>query len=425
MSQSIVDVDALVDDLRMATAYASRVGLLQEAGLLDSLKAAEDTLRAEGKPDMHVLTVALNNVVRVIAPLTMADLRFGRDPLSPANQKQGRLLQLCLTALALGVLLLIGYFMQSLHEEQEAIQTLNQIQELRPQQKLTAVRKIAQFDQPLERPNTSYETYHQKVIELMQINTKLMLSYNNAVAAAMIPLFPSPAAFARSFSSAPSMAALAPAEPPPPSDGATGAAGVKPASIEAEANTANSPNGERTLDPSQLICVEETNGTIRLPLDALKYPSWMRSVLSDSLSDFCFQLKVLSPTGQGTLLNESLNQLTFLPVIKEKVSLRLNWFLPFFSGVLGSIILVMRNVASVRTPAVEWFPILMRLSLGGVAGVVIGWFGALAVPGLESKTALSVPFALAFLTGYSIELLFNLLDRMIRTVGDPAATRRA
>jgi hypothetical protein len=151
----------------------------------------------------------------------------------------------------------------------------------------------------------------------------------------------------------------------------------------------------------------------------------MRSVLSDSLSDFCFQLKVLSPTGQGTLLNESLNQLTFLPVIKEKVSLRLNWFLPFFSGVLGSIILVMRNVASVRTPAVEWFPILMRLSLGGVAGVVIGWFGALAVPGLESKTALSVPFALAFLTGYSIELLFNLLDRMIRTVGDPAATRRA
>ena len=110
MSQSIVDVDALVDDLRMATAYASRVGLLQEAGLLDSLKAAEDTLRAEGKPDMHVLTVALNNVVRVIAPLTMADLRFGRDPLSPANQKQGRLLQLCLTALALGVLLLIGYF---------------------------------------------------------------------------------------------------------------------------------------------------------------------------------------------------------------------------------------------------------------------------------------------------------------------------
>jgi hypothetical protein len=31
---------------------------------------------------------------------------------------------------------------------------------------------------------------------------------------------------------------------------------------------------------------------------------------------------------------------------------------------------------------------------------------------------LSVPFALAFLTGYGIDALFNLLDRLNRAIGD-------
>ncbi|MEO8248867.1 MAG: hypothetical protein ABI589_05810 [Burkholderiales bacterium] len=75
---------------------------------------------------------------------------------------------------------------------------------------------------------------------------------------------------------------------------------------------------------------------------------------------------------------------------------------------------MMRNVASIRTPAMELFPMFMRISLGGVAGIVIGWFSSAALSALESTGALSVPFALAFLTGYAIDALFGLLDRMSR-----------
>ena len=64
----------------------------------------------------------------------------------------------------------------------------------------------------------------------------------------------------------------------------------------------------------------------------------------------------------------------------------------------------------------ECFPIAMRVSLGGVAGIVIGWF-TVAPPNLETVSSISVPFALAFVTGYGIDVLFTILDRVNRALG--------
>jgi hypothetical protein len=78
----------------------------------------------------------------------------------------------------------------------------------------------------------------------------------------------------------------------------------------------------------------------------------------------------------------------------------------------------MRNLSNVETPMVEWFSTIMMLSLGGIAGIVIGWFSS-ASPGADGATSLYVPFALAFLTGYGIDVLFSLLDRLNRLIGEP------
>jgi hypothetical protein len=82
---------------------------------------------------------------------------------------------------------------------------------------------------------------------------------------------------------------------------------------------------------------------------------------------------------------------------------------------------MMRNVSSVRTPAMEWFPIVMRISLGGVAGIVVGWFSFSKPGALETTSLLSLPFAIAFLTGYGIDALFSLLDRFNRAMGEGTA----
>jgi len=130
-------------------------------------------------------------------------------------------------------------------------------------------------------------------------------------------------------------------------------------------------------------------------------------------------LKLLSPGGDGALLNYVMTQLGFVSKIKHKVDLRSTWFLPFLFGLLGATVYMMRNVASVRTPAMELFPMIMRLSLGGVAGIVVGWFASVSGTGTEITRTLSLPFALAFLVGYGIDALFNLLDRLNNMIGDP------
>jgi hypothetical protein len=60
----------------------------------------------------------------------------------------------------------------------------------------------------------------------------------------------------------------------------------------------------------------------------------------------------------------------------------------------------------------------LRLGLGGIAGLAIGWFwvptSAKAIAEVSSLT--TAPFALAFLAGFSIELLFSLLDRIIAAI---------
>jgi hypothetical protein len=330
--------------------------------------------------------------------------------------------------------------MHALQLEQQALRDISEIQDLQPQLKLTALRKLAQYDEPMRRPTTLYDDYHAKVDELKQINSKMVATYTNALKASDISLvFPFLPTFA---------APLAPAgdlRSPPTSSPSSGSAGSAPKLAPAVMNfdTALSPTATPTqLTPSaphtdaanQLesdgivgqppgFCAEDGRGGLRLPEAALNYPEWMRTLLSDSLSDFCFQLKVLLPDGDATLLNQTLTQLDFLTRIREKVSVRTTWFLPFLYGLLGSAVFLMRNVANVRTAAIGGLSILMRASLGGVAGIVIGWFTATASPALQSTSSLSIPFALAFLTGYGIEGLFSLLDKLNQAIGQGTSSR--
>ena len=141
----IVDIDALVEDLRLVVAYSAKAGILSESSLFNSIDAAEEALIDSQKRDVKPVVEALNNTVRAIWPMTLADLKFGRDPFLETNQHKARALQFGLTIFALIVLFLMGHFMQALKQEQEAVSLIEQSQNLEPQQKLTALRKLAQL----------------------------------------------------------------------------------------------------------------------------------------------------------------------------------------------------------------------------------------------------------------------------------------
>ena len=89
------------------------------------------------------------------------------------------------------------------------------------------------------------------------------------------------------------------------------------------------------------------------------------------------------------------------------------YMLPLLYGLLGAFAFVMRRL-SAEIKALQFTEgsktnYRLRLSLGALSGLVIGWFLS---PDSLSIEALS-PLALAFLAGYSVELLFTIMDRLV------------
>ena len=90
------------------------------------------------------------------------------------------------------------------------------------------------------------------------------------------------------------------------------------------------------------------------------------------------------------------------------------YLLPLLYGMLGACAFILRTLfVEIRTIAFtnEFSLYWLRVVLGILAGVAVGWF---IVPGPEENVfkALS-PMALAFLAGYSVELFFAAMDRLL------------
>jgi hypothetical protein len=425
----ILDAVQLLHDLRLAVGYAARAGVLVDASVIETLKGADNALSAGQTPDVYTLVPALNSVGHSIEPMTLADLESGRDPFLPDNRRRAGRLLLMLTAFALLILLLIGYSMNALQAEQQVLRDIAQIQELQPQLKLTSLRKLAEYDQPLSSHTGLYDEYHSKAADLREISSRMSATYASAAQACQRPLIvPLPWSsncdnrFEVQSDVGGSLSLLeklrsAVTTIPPATAGAAKASQTS-AAIPPTAPTAEAKDKGSAAPIAGAFCAEDGAGNMLLPVEAASYPKWMKDILADYLSDFCFQLKILSPSGEGTMLSESFDQLSFLPRIREKVALRTVWLLPFLYGLLGSAVYLMRNSSNVRTPAMNWLATAMRLSLGGVAGIVIGWFSGEASSSIASTATLSIPFALAFLMGYGIDVLFSLLDRLNRAIGD-------
>ena len=108
-----------------------------------------------------------------------------------------------------------------------------------------------------------------------------------------------------------------------------------------------------------------------------------------------------------------------------KVNMLVTWLLPGLYGLLGACVFLMRNmmVMGKDGPATErnvfkHLSLLLRIALGGLAGIIIGWFW---VPtglgnGVAAQPISSIPFGIAFLAGFSIDTLFSMLDRLNKTI---------
>ncbi len=395
----------LVASLREAVNYATTAGLLNDATALTVLETAEGAQQRGEPPDLKSVSEALNGMVALIAPLTLADLHFDRNPLSPDNQARTQRFQFWLPVLALILLLVIGYFMQSLRQSQSFIARVERVQSQNPDQKVAALQQMILFDNPLEasKPrDTMRDQYLEKVADLQRLTTELVSLSGLAEQLA-------PDRDGQNFvvyklkRLAASIRDLYDPVPPPPA-------------LEQQPGV---PPG---------WCEATETGDLKLPEEWLRWPPWMQRMAADDLRNFCFKLQLHSGRGDqqapnlGAIVPKLINA---VPTIRERISLRAEWILPFLYGLLGSMLFMMRTVGNIRLPAMRALSILMRIALGGMAGIVIGWF-SIGEPGAQAQmsSAIAWPFVLAFVAGYGIEALFSILDRMNRFIADTSYSKR-
>jgi len=99
-----------------------------------------------------------------------------------------------------------------------------------------------------------------------------------------------------------------------------------------------------------------------------------------------------------------------------------SYLLPLLYGILGARTFVLRSLSKEiedetfsgekRTQHV------LRVSLGALAGILVGWFSFLIPDETTTFVGSISPLAIAFLVGYNIELFFSLMDRALFSITD-------
>lgn len=103
-----------------------------------------------------------------------------------------------------------------------------------------------------------------------------------------------------------------------------------------------------------------------------------------------------------------------------------SYLLPLLYGFVGACAYILRtlsseikNVTYTRESKVLY---LARFLLGGLSGLAIGWFVS---PDTESTLKTVSPFALAFVAGYGVELLFSVMDRIIIALSGESSQKQS
>ena len=108
-----------------------------------------------------------------------------------------------------------------------------------------------------------------------------------------------------------------------------------------------------------------------------------------------------------------------LAVSDHVLSILQIYLLPLLYGLLGAFAYVLRQLTietRTRVFRVDSVPTYwLRVFLGMLAGLCVGWF--LKPDRDENVIANLTPFAVSFLAGYSVDVLFSIMDKLVDTFG--------
>lgn len=104
----------------------------------------------------------------------------------------------------------------------------------------------------------------------------------------------------------------------------------------------------------------------------------------------------------------------YLVPLRDSVQFLGSWLLPALYGMLGAIIFHMRRLLDPTVPNPSWLRFAYRIVLGGFAGIIVVWFWTPSSQKLsQPEFATLTSFGLAFLVGFSTDVFFQALDKLV------------
>jgi len=124
--------------------------------------------------------------------------------------------------------------------------------------------------------------------------------------------------------------------------------------------------------------------------------------------------------GSQQTLEETQDDHDTVILVAITVTILQTYFLPLLYGFLGTCAYVLRQL-TIETRARTFRSEIeigywLRISLGVLAGLAVGWF-LRPDPDTDGLIQGLTPFALSFLAGYSVEVLFAGMDRLVSAFG--------
>jgi hypothetical protein len=110
---------------------------------------------------------------------------------------------------------------------------------------------------------------------------------------------------------------------------------------------------------------------------------------------------------------ETLNHFRQFSIAQQIFIFLSDYIYPLLAGALGACVSLLRQIfAQLREKRLHlrvFKSAYLRIAVGTIAGIVIGWISS-----VDSPTGISLtPLAIAFAAGYAVEIIYNVLDRFV------------
>ncbi|MCC6719528.1 MAG: hypothetical protein IT555_16730 [Acetobacteraceae bacterium] len=396
----------LIEDAQLVAEYGSRVGRLSP-GLVEALaelRAGEDTPPLPEQ--VSRLYAALSEAVAAIAPVTLLDLRTGWNPF---GEQPGRKLARFLFGFCGILLFIITVFCTALYNKANTVlAALHAIQDSRPTEQVARVFRMARMNQAEitaalagSGKDILYQSFTRSVSDLQQLNERI---------AAFVPL----AYDVRGALESPLRSLLRLVYLPDP----------RQFQAAPEAAPAAGPEDWR----ADIAKWQENYGT-QAPDAPTAAAVAAVPTLSGIEADITAEYRNIAKFNE--IIGIQIHPQAFpaftklISDIEDGRALLGAWVIPGLYGMLGAVVFHMRRILDPLMPDPSVARLIYRICLGGLAGVVIAWFWTPAAgPSGDAGAASFSTFSIAFLVGYSIDIFFQLLDKMVDSAASAVGKAR-